>query len=69
MRVPEIIFKTRIGDNQSLGGGCSIGGQWKDVSTTDLFKNKKLFYFHCQAPIHPPVLLNNYQDMKKNIKI
>ena len=32
MKIPEVIFKTRIGDNKSLGGGCSIGGKWKDVA-------------------------------------
>ncbi len=45
MKIPEVIFKTRIGDNKSLGGGCSIGGKWKDVSTTDIFKNKKVILF------------------------
>ena len=39
MNIPEVTFKTRIEDNQNLGGGCSIGGEWKDVSTIDLFKN------------------------------
>ena len=40
MNIPEVIFKTRIGDNQNLGGGCSIGGKWKDISTKELFDNK-----------------------------
>ena len=33
MNIPEVTFKTRIGDDQNLGGGCSIGGKWKDIST------------------------------------
>ena len=42
MKIPQVKFKTRIGDNQSLGGGCAIGGQWKDVNTDELFKDKKI---------------------------
>ena len=40
MKIPEVTFKTRVGDNQNLGGGCSIGGKWKDISTKELFNNK-----------------------------
>ena len=35
MNIPEVTFKTRIGDNQILGGGCSIGGQWQDINTNE----------------------------------
>ncbi len=41
MNTPNVIFKTRIGDNQNIGGGCSVGGSWKDLTTNDLFKKKK----------------------------
>ena len=42
---PKITFKTRINDNETLGGGCAIGGEWKDVTTDDLFKDKKVVVF------------------------
>ena len=42
MNIPEVTFKTRIGDNQNLGGGCSIGGKWKEISTQKLFENKSI---------------------------
>ena len=29
MNIPEVTFKTRTGDDQILGGGCSIGGEKK----------------------------------------
>ena len=74
MRIPEIVFKTRIGDNQSLGGGCSIGGQWKDVSTADLFKNKKVVLFSLPGAYTPtcssqqlPGYEEKYQDLKKYV--
>ena len=42
MKIPEVIFKTRIGDIEALGGACSIGGEWKNITTEDLFKKKKI---------------------------
>ena len=49
MKIPEVTFKTRIGDNEALGGACSIGGEWKNVSTSDMgdlvlkgLKNEKI---------------------------
>ena len=42
MKIPAVIFRTRVGDDQSLGGGCAIGGDWKDVTTDELFKDKKV---------------------------
>ena len=68
MKTPKVTFRTREGDNQSLGGGCAIGGKWKDISSDDLFKGKKLFYFHCPEHIHPLVPHSKYLDMKINTK-
>ena len=39
MNIPQVTFKTRVGDNKILGGGCSIGGKWKDIKTNELFNN------------------------------
>jgi peroxiredoxin len=74
MKVPEVTFKTRIGDNQSLGGGCSIGGEWKDVNTTDLFKNKKVVLFSLPGAYTPtcssqqlPGYEEKYEDLRKYV--
>ena len=74
MIVPEIIFKTRVNDNQSLGGACSIGGQWKDVSTADLFKNKKVVLFSLPGAYTPtcssqqlPGYEEKYLELKKYV--
>lgn len=37
--VPEVVFKTRVRD-ESLGGDNPF--RWQDVSTDDIFKNKKI---------------------------
>ena len=42
MRVPYTNFKTRIGDTNEVGGCTFIGGEWKDVDTTDIFDDKKI---------------------------
>ena len=53
MKIPKVIFKTRIDDNEALGGACSIGGEWKNITTNDLFKKKKdrtIFIAWCFYP-------------------
>ena len=74
MKIPEITFKTRIGDNESLGGGCSIGGEWKDVSSNDLFKNKKVVLFSLPGAYTPtcssqqvPGYEDKYEELKKYV--
>ena len=74
MNVPEVTFKTRIGDNQNLGGGCSIGGEWKDVSTNDLFNNKKIVLFSLPGAYTPtcssqqlPGYEDKYEDLRKYV--
>ncbi len=74
MKIPEITFKTRIGDNESLGGGCSIGGEWKEVSSNDLFKNKKVVLFSLPGAYTPtcssqqvPGYEGKYEELKKYV--
>jgi len=74
MKIPEVTFKTRIGDNESLGGGCSIGGEWKDVGSNDLFKNKKVVLFSLPGAYTPtcssqqvPGYEDKYEELKKYV--
>ena len=74
MQIPKVTFKTRIGDNESLGGGCSIGGEWKDVSSNDLFKNKKVVLFSLPGAYTPtcssqqvPGYEDKYEELKKYV--
>ena len=43
--VPKVIFKMRHNAHVQLGGVCSVGGVWKDVTTSQLFDNKKIVLF------------------------
>ena len=38
-------FKFRVGDTDEKGGCTFIGGEWKDVTTDELFKGKKVVMF------------------------
>ena len=43
--IPKVTFKMRHNDHVQLGGACAIGGVWKDVTTANLFDNKKIVLF------------------------
>ena len=34
--IPFATFKIRVGDNESLGGGCAIGGEWREITTDEI---------------------------------
>ena len=60
MNTPNVIFKTRIGDNQNIGGGCSVGGSWKDLTTNDLFKKKKVVLFSLPGLVFPVLTASSH---------
>ena len=47
------IFKFRIGDTDEKGGCTFIGGEWKDVSTKELFGDKKVVIFSLPGAFTP----------------
>lgn len=53
MRVPYTNFKTRIGDDQAVGGCALIGGEWKDVDTAEIFDDKKVVVFALPGAFTP----------------
>tara|TARA_B100001175_G_scaffold35058_1_gene25507 strand:- start:3671 stop:4201 length:531 start_codon:yes stop_codon:yes gene_type:complete len=74
MNIPQVKFRTRTGDNQSIGGGCSIGGVWKEKSTDEFFKNKKVVLFSLPGAYTPtcssqqlPGYENKYEELKKYV--
>jgi len=74
MKIPSVTFRTRINDDEVLGGGCSIGGEWKDISTEDLFKDKKIALFSLPGAYTPtcssqqvPGYEENYEELKKYV--
>ena len=46
-------FKFRIGDSDEKGGCTFIGGSWKDVTTKELFENKKVVLFSLPGAFTP----------------
>ena len=63
MRVPYTNFKTRTGDDTAVGGCGFIGGEWKDVDTTEIFDNKKV------VPTSKSNILDNFEVNKENIEL
>ena len=65
------IFKFRIGDTDEKGGCTFIGGEWKDVSTSDLFKDKKVVVFSLPGAFTPTCSgqqLPSYDEMYSQFK-
>ena len=46
-------FKFRVGDSDEKGGCTFIGGSWKDVTTKELFANKKVVLFSLPGAFTP----------------
>ena len=72
--IPEVLFKAREGDNENLGGGCSIWGKWKDLTSNELFKGKKVVLFSLPGAYTPtcssqqlPGYEEKYEDLKKYV--
>jgi peroxiredoxin len=49
----NVAFKTRVGDDAPEDGGCPIGGIWKDVTTRDIFSNKRVAVFSLPGAFTP----------------
>ena len=71
MRVPYTNFKTRIGDTDAVGGCTFIGGEWKEIDTTEIFDNKKVVVFALPGAFTPTCSsqqLPGYEEKYDEIK-
>ena len=71
MRVPYVNFKTREGDDNAVGGCTFIGGEWKEVDTTEIFDNKKVVVFALPGAFTPTCSsqqLPGYEEKYDEIK-
>ncbi|CAM2010636.1 peroxiredoxin [Acanthopleuribacter pedis] len=50
LQVPQVVFKTRV-RNEALGGPNPF--EWKDLSTDDIFKGKKVVLFSLPGAFTP----------------
>ena len=74
MKTWEVIdhtFKFRVGDSDEKGGCTFIGGSWKDVTTKELFENKKVVLFSLPGAFTPTCSgqqLPTYDDLVNHFK-
>lgn len=71
-KIPEVTFKQRIGDTTPDGGGCPIDGEWQELTTADIFNNKKVVVFSLPGAFTPtcstlqvPGFEENYEKFKE----
>ena len=74
MKIPYVNFKTRQGDTNAVGGCTFIGGDWKEVDTTEIFDNKKVVVFALPGAFTPtcsseqlPGYEEKYDELKKYV--
>ena len=71
MKVPYTNFKARTGDDTAVGGCGFIGGEWKDLDTTEIFDNKKVVVFALPGAFTPTCSsqqLPGYEEMYDEFK-
>ena len=71
MKVPYTNFKMREGDTDAKGGCTFIGGSWVDLTSDEIFKDKKVVIFALPGAFTPTCSgqqLPGYEEKYDQIK-
>ena len=53
VKIPNVTFRIRVGDEVETDGGCAIGGAWINETTEDYFDNKRVVLFSLPGAFTP----------------
>ena len=53
VKIPNVTFRIRVGDEVETDGGCAIGGAWVNETTEDYFDNKRVVLFSLPGAFTP----------------
>ena len=59
-------FKFRVGDSEEKGGCTFVGGEWKDVTSRELFSGKKIVMFSLPGAFTPTCSSQQLPGFEKN---
>ena len=53
VKIPNVTFRIRVGDEVETDGGCAIGGAWVNETTEVYFDNKRVVLFSLPGAFTP----------------
>ena len=68
LKIPNVTFRTREGDEVETDGGCAIGGQWVNKTTDDYFKGKRVVIFSLPGAFTPTCSSKQLPGFEKNFE-
>ncbi len=65
-KIPQVTIRIREGDTSDNEIACAIGGKWKNKTTDDFFKNKRVILFSLPGAFTPTCSSQQLPGFEKN---
>ena len=66
VKITNVTFRIRVGDEVETDGGCAIGGAWTNETTEDYFDNKRVVLFSLPGAFTPTCSSKQLPGFEKN---